>query len=77
MAIGELHRVASVVPTLVTGDDIEFFAEKIDDLPLSLVAELGSEDGNIAGLAHTRAETSTERTGKSRRREGRLRVLRL
>ena len=44
VAVAELDRVAGVVPPVVAGDDVEPVGEKVDDLPLPLVAPLTAQD---------------------------------
>jgi hypothetical protein len=50
--VAELHRMPGVVASLVAGHDVIVLAEKIDDLPLPLVAPLGADDGQILAQAH-------------------------
>ena len=45
MAVGELDRVAGVVPAVVSGDDSETVGEKVDDFSLSFVTPLAAQDG--------------------------------
>jgi hypothetical protein len=48
--VGELDRVAGVVPALVPRHHVECLAEQVDDLPFSLVPPLRAEDGNVLSL---------------------------
>ncbi len=44
-----LHNdgVACVMPTLVTGDDVELFSQQIDNLPFAFIAPLGADNHDV------------------------------
>ena len=44
VAVAELDRVPGVVAAVVSRDDVEAVGEKVDDLPLALVAPLTAQD---------------------------------
>src|SRR6185437_1684827 len=56
--------VAGVVTAGITGDDVELFAEDVDDLAFAFVAPLGAE--NHGGLLFIHEECALRRMGSQR-----------
>ena len=62
-------RVAGVVATGEAGDDVEFFAEDVDDLALAFIAPLGPK--NDGGRAAKRARRGFGSRGRLLRGDAR------
>ncbi len=46
-AVADIHRMAGIMPALISRDAIEALGQDIDDLALSFVAPLNSYDREI------------------------------
>ena len=65
LASGHDHGVTRVVPAVVAGHDLHACGEKIDDLPLPLVAPLGADDHDIGHVLRSSSPSSLQSSAGS------------
>ena len=67
--IGELHRMAGVMPALEANDGVETGTNQVDDLALTFVAPLKTDDDGVRhlpALRHNEARKGTTRSSPAR-----------